>query len=424
MNPLRTFLTTFWILFLLFVIGLVINIPYFDQRYVVFAKGADFLADFINNVKYSEDLNPYINSIEHIYPPLAYVLLYPVSVLSSKVCITMPLFGMPRNDTITSVAIIFSVTSALIFIMLLRKFMHHNRFLLTIILCCSGVMIFSIERANLVWISVIGSTIFLLNERSPSARSRFIALIGISIAAAFKIYPAIFCVLWLNKKDLKWFLGASAATAFLGLAPLSVLENDPISNSMQLLANALGQNKFYFDCCFIHSPTLPAYLAGFMRQLHLPFDGIVTLSCWTFKLLGLICLTLSPFCREKWQKMFLLTSTLVFLPSITMHYTALYFLPAIVCFLDEAALDKPCVRDSIIAILFAILLSPLQFFIPTIICPDGAHSFSITPFICGIIITTVSLYIVGLNFFNVIRPLLSKIILTQSPTRPDENTCQ
>ena len=79
------FLWVFWFLFALFLIDLLLGFTGIDQTRCIFASGDDFLADFLNQIRYVWNRNPYfddsVSSLsEHIYPPFAYFLMLPFSL--------------------------------------------------------------------------------------------------------------------------------------------------------------------------------------------------------------------------------------------------------------------------------------------------------------------------------------------------------
>lgn len=63
--------------------------------------------------------------------------------------------------------------------------------------------VFLLERANLILIALIGTCIYILGYDSDKLCYRVIAYIGLSIAAAIKLYPAIFGILTVQKKRYK-----------------------------------------------------------------------------------------------------------------------------------------------------------------------------------------------------------------------------
>lgn len=76
------FLWTFWSLTTLFLIDLIFGLTSTDQTLCIFASGVDFLADFLNQIRYAWNRDPYFDDsvsplCEHIYPPLAYLIMIP-----------------------------------------------------------------------------------------------------------------------------------------------------------------------------------------------------------------------------------------------------------------------------------------------------------------------------------------------------------
>lgn len=389
----RTFFILFWSLFALFIVGLLLgDLSPIDQRYVIFRKGEDFLADFLQQIRYVWDRNPYFDErsplLEHIYPPLAYLLIYPISMIFHGRFSQIPTLQELQSDDLTVLlGLTFSIASALILFILIFISADKRRSLACLLpLVLSGITLFSIERANLIWIAAFGvAGFFLLHDASDPKRKAWAAL-SISVAASIKIFPVIALFVWLNKKDLKWFLLAGICTCMFGFLPLFFFQNSPIENSLQLIANVSDQGKYYFLHCFHFSITIPAYICGVLRLFSPTLEESIRLGIRIpFTACGLICLfVILKRQLRTWERFFLLASAVTLIPGLSMYYTMLYFLPAIYLYLK----DEP--NNILFDVLFATLLTPFQFFVPTY---DG-HEFCIAPFIASLVTFTITAMIV------------------------------
>lgn len=389
----RTFFILFWSLFALFIVGLLLgDLSPIDQRYVIFNAGDDFLADFLQQIRYVWDRNPYFDDrtplLEHIYPPLAYLPIYPISMIFHGRFPQIPTLQELQSDGLAVLlGLTFSIASALILFTLIFSAAGKRKSVASLLpLVLSGITLFSVERANLIWIAAFGVAGFFLLHDSSDPRRKTLAALSISLAASIKIFPIIALFVWLNKKDLKWFLIAGICTCTFGFLPLFFFQHAPIENTLQLIANVSDQGKYYFLHCFHSSITIPAYVCGVLRLFSPTLEESIRLGIRIpFATCGLICLfVILKRNLRIWERIFLLASAFTLISNLSMYYTTLYFLPAIYLYLR----DEP--SDTLFDVLFAILLTPFQLFVPTY----NGYAFSIAPFTASLVIFTITARIV------------------------------
>lgn len=158
----RWFLLLYWPSVALFILLLLRGSD--AQKHVVFGAGGDFFADFFNNVLYSSGLDPYFGGgradavlSERIYPPLCYLMVMPFALLFDGGS-TTSLNDLWNNPFAIITGIAFIGTFALTFVCQLSTVLKDNddRGLLITAIVFSGVFVFSLERGNLIWITVVG----------------------------------------------------------------------------------------------------------------------------------------------------------------------------------------------------------------------------------------------------------------------------
>lgn len=388
----RTFFILFWPLFVLFIVGLTTDCAFLaDQRYAIFHAGNNFLADFLQQIRYIWNQDPYFDSqttlSEHIYPPLAYLMITPLTTLLHGQFQSLPtLHELQSHGMARTCALAYGIGSAAVFLSAIILAAGKPRSVKNILpLVLSGIMIFSIERGNLIWTAAIGFALFLLLHESMDPRRKTVAALAIALAISLKIFPAIALVVWLNKKNIRWFLSAGICTCLLGFLPLLFFHHAPLDNALQLLENVSAQGKSYFLDSFACTVNLPGYICGGLR-LFLPSleESVRPLIRIPFVLYGLFCLfVVLTKTMARWERLFLLAAAVILVSNLSMYYTMLYFLPAVYLYLRDAPSDQ--LND----VLVAILLTPFQFFIPTY---DG-HGGSIAPCIASIVIITIAVRI-------------------------------
>ena len=220
-----SFFTGFTVLFfltvILFFIGLLTD-PLKIQQNLFFHNFNDLFADFFNHIIYVADRSPYLTDTltarDRILPPLHYVLAYGIRQLLD--C-PMELNAMWRDRKAMSCAIAFLVISEVWLLFMLSKLTETKKRLpILMMILFSGVNMFAIERGTMVLFTTGCIAGFLHYYDSHDRKKQLLALVLLSLAAALKIYPALFGLLLLKKRDWKGILFCIILTSALGFLPL------------------------------------------------------------------------------------------------------------------------------------------------------------------------------------------------------------
>lgn len=375
------------------------------QWRVFFNAGGDLFADFFNPVRFSANLDPYFDEtlgrMEHLYPPLSYLILYPASVLCRHFGLQLPEAGLAEFWTsfgAMAICVAFTGVSALLLIAGMRKIMRERcdratAWMLTAAFLVSGMMLYTFERGNLVMLSAAGVAWFLFLERKDDLRSEAPAAFALSVAIALKIYPALFLVLpfWRGRwRLLAMTVGFSAA---LGLAPLLFFEHTPLENAVRLLGNAREQGAAYFEA----SPpnlTIAAYVGAAIRGLKMPPElmALVSPIRYGLMLIGALALVGARWMKEDWQRWFLAASGMTLLSNFPGYYTILYFAPAIFAYLSSR--EEFTRADAFYAAACAVWMTPLQFWLVP------ARLDGVNPLVSAVLIVTVTVALLGGRFLE------------------------
>lgn len=367
---LKLFHITFWLLFSFFVLDFIFEISDSKdtlgcegptQAMVVFRQGADSFADTIKLLASTWRRDPYINGDHGVYPPIAYLLVYPLKFLygGSK---DLPDYEDLMDDgNIPCCTLGLSILLAFVLILatIHRKEQPPCKLLgLALVLMCSSVVIFSVERANLILISAIGAAVFLNNYNSQNKRKKLLAAGALAIAATFKFYPAILGIVWLNRRDLKFLMLSGSLSFILGTVPLLFFQHSPFENICALINNLGTCTDFARTTNFYTNINLTSYLALFIHTLARSIYPYVHLFDYLFLAWSVICAVCAVKSNQRWQREFLLASSIIYLSPFACFYTALYFIPSIVSFF--CAPPHQGKDDCWLAILFAFMLTPFQ----------------------------------------------------------------
>jgi hypothetical protein len=341
-----------------FMIGIVID-PAGNQLNIFFNKMDNFFADFFNVLIYVSDKDPYFNEIDgykvKIYLPLSYLLLYPFSCLDSYSSMTLAEAWNSKIGLIS--CILFTIISFAFFYFSLYKLGKSKKstILILILLFFSYINIFSIERGNLIIISAIVVTVFLLLYNSSEKKQRWLALLCISIAAVLKVYPALFGLLLLIDKKYKSILICIAITIVLALVPFLFFQHG-FGNIDRLLKNLVLQKDVWTV-----NLIMPRF--GLSHLVHLTIvqftnlQGLISISRYVIVLLSLISIILCFITKNNWLKIALLSVVIIQFPLNSGLYTGLYFFPVIILFFNKPFYTK---KDLLYVLLFCLFLNPFQ----------------------------------------------------------------
>lgn len=247
--------------FSLWICDILLNKGQSRQLDLFSARMTDFLADFTNTSGYCAFRSPYDNIAyagfwHKQYPPFAYIFFWVFSKFSWKMesyYATNNFLNMYQEPFFLVMLILVYVICCIIIFELVRKNMKGSEILrygvaVTVIL--SFPMLFSIERGNNTLFASIFTMIYLFEYDSCSKCRREIALISLAVAAATKLFPAIFGILLLYQKRWK-----DALRTVLYGAALSVLP------------------FFFFGGGFQYNYTLWIRNIRLAAEMHSPFEG-------------------------------------------------------------------------------------------------------------------------------------------------------
>jgi len=331
------------------------------QQNTLFFGGShsgDMFMDYFNVVKYTSTRDPYhytewYGLSEKAYPPLCYLILYPFSlIVDYKNASPIDL----RNTQYGIMSMVFFLgLSVLLFSLLLYHFKEGTGYVKTAVLLAlfsSGIFLYSLERANTIFLAAALLAAFLYWYKSENPAVRELSYMALACAAGLKVYPALFGILLIKEK--RWF--AAGRTVVYGLAafflPFLFFEGG-FSNIKQMMDNAnLNSLAYMYQDSTYRFGFLPYYLS----QNTGTSDHQTWIDLGNALLFTAVPLSLGL--RSHWKTVTLLTCALILSPVNSAYYCGLYLFIPIVLFLNE---KKRSIFDWIYTLLFIIILSPYQF---------------------------------------------------------------
>jgi hypothetical protein len=356
-------------LFLAFFVGLLKD-PLGTQRYIFFEGLDDLFSDFFNALRYIAERDPYFNQTngyaEKGYLPLSYMLVYPFSQLDNFATMSSISEAWSSKMGLISCFIfiglsIFLLSAALN--QIVKKYSVPSIILISLAL--SYVFIFSVERANIIFISAACVTFFICNYDSEDKYKRIWAAISLALAATLKVYPILLGFLYLAKKQYREMFFCALITLPLVFVPYLFFKGGFV-NIPQHISNLITQSQVYGFTRIYEKFGLPFLLYCCCTILKFPEAMILSLLSVAKIIniiLPIIAIVFSCLEKNKWLQISLLTMVILFLPTHSSFYCGLYVFPMIILFFATMR-ERSKTFNIFTFIIFIVLLNPFMITMP------------------------------------------------------------
>ena len=304
-----------------------------DHQFFLF--GNDRFMDFFNHITYvaEEPEKVYEQSIHACFPPLAYLFYYRLSTI-------LPLGATVKFDAdatspyATIMYIVYMIVCCVILYHIVRKLLKNYSdgasLTLTLLLLVSSAFLAVTERGNsaLIVLLLLLNAMYLRDSDKPLLRE--LALLCIAVAAGFKVYPALFGLLYVFEKRI-WesvrLLAYGILFFFLPFQYFGGVEGFKLFIENQLAV----QNDFYVSLTSISAAV--RYVANELTND--PF-ALTEMADALPIIFAAICLL--AFCNKRlkiWERTMLIVSVIAFVPSWSGSYTSIFFaIPMLLFFRD------------------------------------------------------------------------------------------
>lgn len=327
-----------------------------SQIFVFFNKTRSFASDFFNVCRYICDRDPYNNELdgfqEKIYPPIAYLLMYPYTMLFDY-----------HNQTFISCAnnlecllsfISFTLISVILWcyssIKLLIKYNEKEYIFPLLFGMISSVFLYTIERGNFILLSAALCNLFIAYYNSSSSKKKGLALFCLALSSALKVYPVILAILLLRNKDFKSFVRFCVITSVIVFLPF-VFFAGGFDNIPLLIRNVSLQSSIY-------GVILSEYKVGII-SIYTIISNLLSIDLYSIAeffnvFISLISLTLALFVRNEKISILLLIMVIALFPKQAWVYNIIYIIPIVFVVLSEMKYSKQ------LFILLLLILQPIQ----------------------------------------------------------------
>lgn len=339
-----------------------------EQWDIFFAGGGDFLADYFNSVRFVSNKDVYMNPIGRgysCYLPLCYVLLLPFarivdfSTLSLGACWSNPRAVIcALSFTVISFALFFHSLKCLV-----KKYGASQTILVPLLL--SNLTLFTLERGNWIMATAAFLYYFLAFYESESKAARYFAAASLVVASVFKVYPVLFGLLYLRKKDFKMI----AFCILLGI-PMTLLPFLAFKSGFKAIPTFL--ETLHLNSTWYQTDLNPKFAAPYLfimlgdaikQSFSVPAETPMTLfkiSSIVTRVICIYAILLSFKTKDIFAKLFLITMSVLYLPAHSEYYCGLYIFPLVAMF--AATFKERSKSDKIVYMLyFTLLLQDIQF---------------------------------------------------------------
>ena len=337
--------------------------------YLLSRTGNDAFMDFFNHITYVRDPSKvYFQSPHACFPPLAYIFYFLLATILPSDATKM------YDSTATThfgimIYILYLVLCMIAFAFLLRallKNLSKGKFASVLILMlASNVFLFEVfERGNSVLIVSLLLLVAMLLRDSDKAYLREIALVCIAVAVGFKIYPALFVLLYLHEKKYKETVRLIIYCAVLFFLPFIFFGG--FAGLYQFVLNQLQIQ----DIPYVSFQSVKAairYISyGITKDIY-ALDILASVAQISFIVINI--LTFFSKHISKWEKIFLICSIMVFAPLWSGGYTSVFFvIPMAMFFGEHSSLSDLRGGEKAytvaITVCFAVLFSLNMFVLP------------------------------------------------------------
>jgi len=325
----------------------------------------DVFMDYFNSVSHAMGRIPY--SIQAIYPPLCYVLYWIMGKLMGDTAVQILGNHEISQKAVRSMAqpmmifLVYFSVSLIIFLFvgfhMLQKKKTESIVFFSLI-CLSSPFLFQFERANIIFVSLLGAMMFFCWKDSSNKYLRELALISLAFSAALKIYPAIFGFILLKEKRYKETFRLILYGIICFFLPFLFIRGG-FSNIFQFINNLIYTST-------IDQAQTDGYKLSYSAVVDYILRGITgnnILSKITGEKFSLLFPAFGAFAflwiKEKWKEVLLLTVLLIGVPHMSYTYTAIFMVIPLILFLQT---ENKKILEIVYLFLFLLVFFSAPFF--------------------------------------------------------------
>lgn len=302
---------------------------------ILFYAWNDQFMDFYNHISYVENPSTvYWSSVHACFPAFAYIFYYALNRMIpaeyteiSTLTRDNPYGGM--------LFLIYMTVVTLLFVYVADEYMHQKKAekLLTMVpLFFTVPFLYLFERGNMAYLVIVFLLAFLMLRDSENPVKREMALICLACAAALKIYPALFGMLYLKERRWKETVRAVIYGALIFFVPYLFFGG--IEGLLQNIRNLGDVNEMVWqEGCFnslVHITVMFGYKLGIATETSVYIGKIISYVYFVLLLIAAFCQ------KSKWRTYALLSGIMIWFPMWSGTYTVTYMSIPLLAFLNES----------------------------------------------------------------------------------------
>lgn len=206
--------------------------------------GASRFTDFTDNIIQCSGYDAF-TKFEIIYPPIVALFFLNISKALSPVFSNFlydDRINLVKSVTCNVLYFTFLAISlviiAIAILLILKEKRLPLRIFYLVFLLTAYPMFYTYERGNIMIFALGLVLLFLFFYDSKSKWARHFSLISLALAISIKIYPIVFCLYFLNRKDIKSLFVCGVYTIILVFVPFAFY--DGLNGLLQMINTNLG----------------------------------------------------------------------------------------------------------------------------------------------------------------------------------------
>lgn len=342
-------------------------------KYYFHQNSLDTFMDLFNSIVAEKDAK-WGENVPGFYPPLAVI---PYRIFShswnfgGEVMFPRDAAFKIRNSVFGFYLICLHVGAFIIplFLLFLKKIKgsSNKKIFLSILLCSSGVVLWSIERGNSIIYAMLFTLLFVVLYESENLRLKNMACVCFAVAVNIKIYPAVFGLILLEKKDWKNILKSFLYTAGIYVATFAICGyrtadfgsnvsagvawgesttdlGSGLNFSIQNISRLI--NTFV---CFIQNPNVAS-----RKELSMICPNYINMYRIITLVMFFSLFVLFFFLEKKWMKLMIPSLMCILIPPASYMYVLLFLMIPFLYYINERNVSK---MDKIYSVMYAVLFS-------------------------------------------------------------------
>lgn len=332
--------TTIISILVFFVTGFATRGHSFYNLFFINPVNSDYFMDFFNNL-YMLFLGPYSPSNSSIYPPLAHLIYKPIARLIPIDVIVKGSFAIRTSESGQIALLMYVLVTLLFFFILLieiKKGSKVEKYMFSFIILFSAPFLYQFERANIIFVALLFSMIFVFFKDSKKPIIREIALISLAVSVGIKLYPALFVLLLMKERRFRDVLRVSSYIAVFLILPFFAFGG--IGSMVNIFKNIFSTSNLFLNSGVGYAVNLQ----NITRIIFALFGDFSSNPVFISSIFSFVMLIFGIFSslllRSKWKTIALLSSLTVLVPSISWEYTLVFMAIPLIMFLDSEDKEK------------------------------------------------------------------------------------